>query len=73
MTLAEWSRKCYVSKHELQVLLDFLSHAASVVGPGHVFLRRLIDIAKKATAGIPKSTAQPRLLCRPRMVVNFHW
>ena len=47
MTLAEWSRKCYVSKHELQVLLDFLSHATSVVRPGHVFLRRLIDIAKK--------------------------
>ena len=46
-TLAEWNGKRNASKHELQVLLGFLSHAASVVRPGRVFLRRLIDIAKK--------------------------
>ena len=45
--LAQWDGKCSASKHELQVLLGYLSHAATIVRPGRAFLRRLIDIAKK--------------------------
>ena len=45
--LAEWDRKRNASKHELQRLLGYLSHAATVVRPGRAFLRRLIDIRKK--------------------------
>ena len=45
--LADWDGKRNASKHELQMLLGYLSHATTVVRPGRPFLRWLIDIAKK--------------------------
>ena len=44
--LSQWSTKRHASKHDLQVLLGHLSHATTVVRPGRVFLRQLIDTAK---------------------------
>ena len=44
--LSQWSTKRHASKHDLQVLLGHLSHAATVVRPGRVFLRQLIDTTK---------------------------
>ena len=45
-SLTEWESKRNTSKHELQVLIGHLSHAASVVRPGRVFIRHLIDTSK---------------------------
>lgn len=39
----EWSRKKSASKHDLQVLLGHLNHAAAVVRPGRSFLREIIS------------------------------
>ena len=44
--LSQWLTRRHASKHELQVLLGHLSHAAAVVRPGRMFLRQLIDTAK---------------------------
>ena len=54
--------KCKASKHELQVLLGYLSHAATVVQPGRAFLHRLIDATKKNTMSCLKT--QLNLDCR---------
>ena len=45
-SLAEWELKRNTSKHELQVLIGHLSHVVSVVRPGRVFIRHLIDTSK---------------------------
>ena len=45
-TLLRFERKRNASKHEMQVLIGILSHAATVVRPGRLFLRRLIDASK---------------------------
>ena len=41
-----WRSKQTASKRELQSLLGHLSHAAMVVLPGQMFLRRMIDLMK---------------------------
>ena len=46
-TLGQWSRKRSASKHELQVLLGLLGHAATVVRPGRTFTRQLIELSKR--------------------------
>ena len=45
-TLQSFERKRNATKHEMQVLIGILSHAATVVRPGRLFLRRLIDAFK---------------------------
>ena len=45
-TLAQWERKRHATKHELQVLIGLLNHAAAVVRPGRTFTRQLIDTSK---------------------------
>ena len=45
--LQVWSRRRAASKHELQVLLGHLNHAAAVVRPGRSFLRELISAMKR--------------------------
>ncbi len=52
-TLARWGSKRHATKHELQVLLGVLSHAAAVVRPGRTFIRHLIDTSK-----IPRRQSQ---------------
>ena len=44
--LSRWEHKRHSSKRELQVLIGWLSHAASVVCPGRVFIQHLIDTSK---------------------------
>ena len=39
---SRFEHKRHATKHELQVLIGILSHAAAVVRPGRVFLRQLI-------------------------------
>ena len=43
-----WRSKQTASKRELQSLIGHLSHAAMVVLPGRMFLRRMIDLMKTA-------------------------
>ena len=50
--LSAWSGKRAATKHELQVLLGHLNHAASVVQAGRPFLRHLIE----AMTGPPQAT-----------------
>ena len=45
-TLSQWETKRHASKHELQMLIGWLSHAAAVVRPGQVFIRQFNDTAK---------------------------
>ena len=45
-SLSQWERKRNASKHELQVIIGLLNHAAAVVRPGRVFTRQLIDASK---------------------------
>ena len=44
--LASWVGKCRAAKHQLQVLLSHLNHAAAVVRPGKSFLRSIIEAMK---------------------------
>ena len=44
--VARWSQSKVVSKRDLQSLIGLLSHAATVVPPGHMFIRRLIDTVR---------------------------
>ena len=41
-----WLSRKAATKRELQSLIGFLSHVATVVPPGRTFLRRLIDASK---------------------------
>lgn len=41
-----WTRKKCATKHQLQVLLGHLGHAATVVRPGRTFTRHLIEATK---------------------------
>ena len=52
-TLTHWRRKRHATKHELQVLIGLLNHAAAVVRPGRTFLRQLIETSK-----IPRRQSQ---------------
>ena len=45
-SLSQWEHKRNASKHELQVSIGLLNHAAAVVRPGRVFPRQLIDASK---------------------------
>ena len=45
-SLSRFEHKRHATKHELQVLIGILGHAAAVVRPGRVFLRQLIDTSK---------------------------
>ena len=45
-TVREWRGKKTATKRQLQSLIGTLSHAATVVIPGRVFLRRMIDTMK---------------------------
>ena len=45
-TVDEWRGKQAATKRQLQSLIGTLSHAATVVIPGRVFLRRMIDTMK---------------------------
>ena len=45
-TLAQWEKKRHATKHELQVLIGLLNHAAAVVRPGRTLIRQLIDTSK---------------------------
>ena len=60
--LAVWVGKRNASKHELQVVLGWLSHAATIVRPGRAFIRRLIDTAKKPR--LPNQRVRLNLDCR---------
>ena len=44
--LTEWSKWWGCTKRELLSLIGSLHHAATVVKPGRIFLRRLIDLSK---------------------------
>ena len=44
--LASWVARRSCTKRELLSLIGYLHHAAAVVKPGQVFLRRLIDLSK---------------------------
>jgi len=44
--VSSWSKHKAASKRDLQSLIGHLSHAATVVPPGHSFIRRLIETAK---------------------------
>ena len=44
--LTEWSKRRGCTKRELLSLIGSLHHAATVVKPGRIFLRRLIDLSK---------------------------
>ena len=44
--LARWEHRRSATKHELQVLIGHLSHAAAVVRPGRSFMRQLIETMK---------------------------
>ena len=46
VVVARWSQSKVVSKRDLQSLIGLLSHAATVVPPGHTFIRRLIDTVR---------------------------
>ena len=46
--IANWSSKHAGKKRELLSLIGKLSHAAKIVVPGRIFLRRMIDTANKA-------------------------
>ena len=46
--IANWSSKRAGKKRELLSLIGKLSHAAKIVVPGQIFLRRMIDTANKA-------------------------
>ena len=46
--IAKWSSKRAGKKRELLSLIGKLSHAAKIVVPGRIFLRRMIDTANKA-------------------------
>ena len=46
--LATWSSKRAGKKRELLSLIGKLSHAAKIVVPGRIFLRRMIDTANRA-------------------------
>lgn len=45
-TLARWVLHRRATKHELQVLIGQLNHAATVVHPGHSFMRQLTETMK---------------------------
>ena len=46
--LVAWSTKRAVKKRDLLSLIGKLSHAAKIILPGRIFLRRMIDTASKA-------------------------
>ena len=48
VALDEWERKRACTKRELESLIGTLQHACRVVRPGRPFLRRMIDLSKKA-------------------------
>ena len=45
-TLSQWEKRRHATKHDLQVLIGHLNHAAAVVRPGRSFIRQLIDASK---------------------------
>ena len=49
-SVREWVRKKECKKRELESLLGHLQHAASVVCPGHTFVRRINELFSKAKA-----------------------
>ena len=66
-TLSRWERKRSATKHELQVLIGQLNHAASVVRPGRCFMRQLIETMK-----IPRLQSQSvRINCGCRADVAW--
>ena len=69
-TLARWRSKRHATKHELQVLIGLLNHAAAVVRPGRTFIRHIIDTSK-----IPRRQSQKVRLnvsCRANMPGGLH-
>ena len=61
-TLDQWKKKRSASKHELQVLLGLLGHAATVVRPGRTFTRQLIELSKRPR--LPAQKVRLNLDCR---------
>ena len=49
-TLRHWSASTNPTKRQLQSLIGILKHAASVVRPGHLFCRHIIENMKKPRA-----------------------
>ena len=61
-TLAQWERRRSATKHELQVLIGQLNHAAAVVRPGRSFMRQLME-----TMNLPRLQSQRvRINCNCR-------
>lgn len=61
-TLDQWKKKRSASKHELQVLLGLLGHAATVIRPGRTFIRQFIVLSKRPR--LPSQKVWLNLDCR---------
>ena len=60
--LGRWGRKRWATKHDLQVLIGYLGHAAAVVRPGRAFMRNLIEASKKRR--LPAQEVRLNVDCR---------
>ena len=73
--LSQWRRRRACTKKELQVLLGHLSHAASVIRPGRIFLHSLFSLLSR----LSNPCHYTRLNCQARMDITWwhclllHW
>ena len=65
--LREWYGRRFPSKHQLQVLIGHLSHAATVVKLGRIFIKHLIDTMK-----IPSQRDQ-KVHLNSQCQADIHW